>query len=231
MRDMESTVQRAPIARLWAQASHDLRQPVQAALLVTRMLEAGPGRSGLSRTAHHIEAALESLQEMLEVLTLLSRIEAGLQMVALRTCELARVLDPTMQEMAEIAAQRGILLRQRNIHGLVRSNPRLLALATRSLLLNAIKFASGQAIVACCSKRGGQLRLEAQFRGASLGAGNEANAFVQLAPSAHRPVGGELGLGPSLLDYLCRRLGHRLHYGKLPRDGQRLAILLAPPAR
>ena len=71
--------QHESIAQLWAQAAHDLRQPVQAALLVTRMLEAEAARAEQKRAARHVAAALESLSEMLEALALMSRIEAGLQ--------------------------------------------------------------------------------------------------------------------------------------------------------
>jgi signal transduction histidine kinase len=128
------------LAQLWAQAVHDLRQPVQAALLHTKMLDGASEPAELRRTARHIGTALESLYGMLEVLTLLSRVEAGLQMVQLRTCQLADVLAPTIREMAEIASERGLPLRFRNIRGLVRTNPTLLATATRSLLLNAMKL-------------------------------------------------------------------------------------------
>ena len=65
------------IARLWADAAHDLRQPAQAALLVTRMLAVESTRSKQKFAAQNVAAALESLCEMLEVLALISRIEAG----------------------------------------------------------------------------------------------------------------------------------------------------------
>jgi K+-sensing histidine kinase KdpD len=108
----------------------------------------------------------------------------------------------------------------------VRSHPKLLVLVTRSVLLNAINFGSGDRILASCRRRDDQLRLEVQYRGTSPDGGNERNAFVQLRPLASRSIAHELGLGLSLLEHLCRRLGHSLHYAKLPRDGQLLAIEL-----
>jgi signal transduction histidine kinase len=214
------------IAQLWAQAAHDLRQPVQAALLVTRMLETESARAEHKRAARHVAAALESLSEMLEALALMSRIEAGLQAVPSRICQLSDVLEPTMREMTELAAERGISLRFRNMRVSGRSHPKLLVLATRSVLLNAIKFGNGDRILACCRRRDGQLRLEVQYSGGSPDGGNERNAFVQLPPLANRSIACELGLGLPLLEHLCRRLGHSLHYAKLPRDGQLLVIEL-----
>src|SRR5262245_24805744 len=213
-----------PIAELWAHAAHDLRQPVQAALLVTKMLEAESTRLSQKRAARHIGTALESLSEILEILVLLSRIEAGLQVVSLSVCQLSDVLQPTMRSVTEIATRRGIPLQVQSIRGVVRSNPRLLAVAARSLILNAIKFGSGDKVLVCCRKHGRQLRLEVQFRGTSLDGVNERKAFVQLPPLVDRQIPTELGLGVSLLNHLCHRLGHTLHYAKLPRERQLLAM-------
>jgi signal transduction histidine kinase len=222
--------QHESIAQLWAQAAHDLRQPVQSALLVMRMLDEGAARAEQKRAARHVAAALESLSEMLNTLTLMARIKAGLQVVPLRICELSDVLGHTVREMTKLAAERGISLRFRSVQGLVRSHPKLLVLATRSVLLNAIKFGNGDRILACCRRCDGQLRLEVQYKGASPDGGGERNAFVQLSPLVNRSIASELGLGLSMLEHLCRRLGHSLHHAKLPRNGQLLAIEL-PLAR
>ena len=220
------------VAQLWAHAAHDLRQPVQAALLVTRMLEAESTGLSQKRAARHIANSLSSLSEILEILTLLARIEAGLQVVPLTFCQLSEVLQPTLREVTEIATKRGIPLQLRALRGVVRSNPRLLAVATRSLILNAIKFGSGQKILVCSRRHGDQLSLEVQFRGTPLDGAQEKKAFIQVSPVADRQIPSELGLGLSLLKHLCHRLGHTLHYSKLPKQGQLLAmrVRLAPPS-
>lgn len=220
----ERSSKQDPVAQLWAHAAHDLRQPVQAALLVTRMLEAESARSAQKRAARHVAIALLALGEILEVLALLSRIEAGLQVVPLRNCRLFDVLQPTLREVSEIATERGISLQLGSMRGMVRSNPKLLALATRSLILNAIKFSNGDRILARCRRRGSQLRLEVQFRGDSFDGLSERKAFIQLSPLADREIASELGLGLSLLKHLCHRIGHDLHYTKLPKEGHLLAM-------
>ena len=223
-RDDRSNYQ-VSIARLWAQAAHDLRQPVQAALLLTKMLEAEPAQGKQKPWVRHVAVALHSLNEMLETLALLSRIEAGLQVVSLRPCQLSDVLEATLREIAEIAAERGIPLRLRNMRGMVRTNPKLLATVTRSLLLNAIKFGTGEGIIACCRRRGSQLRLEVHFAGTSFDAAIQRSAFVQLLPTDDRPIATELGLGVSLLEYLCRQLGHSLYYTKSSPNAQQLLAI------
>jgi histidine kinase len=217
-------------AQLWANAAHDLRQPVQAALLLSKMLDGGSARSGLIRNTRHVGASLESLSRMLEILNLLSRIEAGLQIVTLRKCQLADVLQDTMREMADTAYKRGFHLRYRRMRGLVWSHPTLLALAAKSLLLNAIKFGDGEDIQFYCRRRGSQLRLEVHCGGPSLDAAIERNAFVQLSPCGDDLTSSELGLGLALLRHLCRQLGHDLHQTLSPAGRQVLVVTVPSPS-
>jgi K+-sensing histidine kinase KdpD len=211
---------------LWADAAHDLRQPVQAALLVAKMLERGAGRAEQQRAARHVVAALSSLGEMLEVLALLSRIESGRQTIPLRALALSETLEPAMREMAGIAKGQRIRLRLPRLQGVVRSNANLLVVAARSLLLNAMKLAGSEEIEARCRRRGSQQRLEVHFRGDAPDGGIRRSAFIQLPPAADRPGTGALGLGLALLEPLCHRLGHNLHYARLPGDAQLLAMEL-----
>jgi signal transduction histidine kinase len=193
------------------------------------MLDSSSGPTELARNVRRIGTALESLFGMLELLTLISRLEAGLQAVRLRTCELAEVLAPTIRETAKIASQRGIALRFRNIRGPVRTNPKLLAIAARSLLLNAIKFGQGE-ILASSRRRNSQLSLEVRFQGPALDAASWRRAFIELPPRADGATTGELGLGVVLLEPLCRHLGHGLSYSCPRSDHRVLAMALAPPA-
>jgi K+-sensing histidine kinase KdpD len=227
----KGVVAHGSIAELWAQAAHDLRQPVQAALLVAKMLDEAPSEPELRRAARHIETSLRSLYSMLEFLTVLSRLEAGLETVALRTCQLSDVLAVTLREMGKVAAKRGIALRTRNLRGLVRSNPQLLATTTKSLLLNAIKYGSGEEILACCRRREDQVSLEIHFRAAAHDPIGEKSAFFELSTLAGGSRAYELGVGLLLLERLCRRLGHGLSHSLSPPDGRLLAIGLPRAAR
>jgi two-component system CheB/CheR fusion protein len=199
---------------------------VQAALLLTKTLEAEAPRVEQKLAAGYLAATLSSLSQMIEILALLSRIEAGLQVVPLRSCKIAAVLEATIQRMAKVASERRLQLRVRNMQGVVRSNPKLLIVATKSLLLNAMKLSCGDGISVCCRRRGNQLRLEVQFSGASIAGSSEKGSFVQLPLLASRPIASELGLGLLLLESLCHRLGHSLHHRHLARDNQLLVIEL-----
>jgi signal transduction histidine kinase len=217
-----------PVACLWVQAAHDLRQPVQAAQLLASALADISGRERLERTARGIESSLQSLQEMLELLALLARIEAGLQTVGLRPCELGRDLEEALRELAGIAAGRGIPLRLGELQGAVRSDPKLLAAAVRGLILNALRFGGGSALAVSCRRSRDRLSLEVEFGGAAQDAGIERHAFVQLPAQGDRLLCGELGLGLVLLRRLCGQLGLELHHTVLGPDRQLLALTFPP---
>jgi two-component system, sensor histidine kinase len=221
----------ASIAELWARAAHDLRQPVQAALLLSKMLDGVEAPPDIRRAARHIGTSLSSLYSMLEFLVVLSRLEAGLASVPIRNCELAEVLATPLRELKKVAAKRGVALRTRNLRGRIKSNPQLLAMVTKSLLLNAIKFGSGDNIVMGCRRRGEMLALEVHFRGTGVDPSSDESAFFEVPTVAAGARGCELGIGRVLLERLCWRLGHSLEQTCSPPDGRLLALLVprAPP--
>jgi signal transduction histidine kinase len=217
----------ASIAELWARAAHDLRQPVQAALLLSKMLDGPEAPPDVRRAARHIGTSLSSLYSMLEFLVVLSRLEAGVASVPMRNCELAEVLAAPLREIKKVAAKRGIALRTRNLRGRVKSNPQLLAMATKSLLLNALKFGSGNEIVIGCRRRRDMLALEVRFRGTVVDPTSEESAFFEVSTLAAGARSCELGIGHVLLERLCCRLGHSLEQTRSPPDARLLAILLS----
>jgi signal transduction histidine kinase len=215
------------IAHIWAQAAHDLRQPVQAALLLAGGLDSSSEPAELNRNAKHIDSALRSLDEMLEILIMLSRIEAGLLMQTVRLCDMADLLEPVMQDAKQLAERRDQRLSFGKIEGQVRSHPKLLAVTARSLIINAIDYADGEEISFTCRRGGNAVRVEAEFAGARIDAEIAKRAFVQLAPSRKGSVDdGALGLGPVLLEHVCRQLGHKFEHGETSPGRRRLALVL-----
>jgi signal transduction histidine kinase len=218
--------QGASIAGIWVKAAHDLRQPVQAALLLSRALEDLTDPAELKRTASYLEGAMRSLHEMLEALLLLSRVEAGVHSIAMRTCDLAEVLRPGMQEAANLAGKRGRQLRLRGPSGTVHSHPTLFAATAKSLVVNAIEFGTGEDILLACRRRGNQASLEVVFKGAEINAVDAKRAFIQLSPPFGDETGGVAAFGPALLEHVCRLLGKGLERGTPLPGWQRLGLLL-----
>jgi two-component system CheB/CheR fusion protein len=220
-------VERDSMSWVWAQVAHDLRQPLQTARLLAGMLDGVSERAEIGRAARGIGSALDTLQEMLEVLALLARVQAGLQTVPLGSCELADVVVPVVRELTAIADRRRIFLRLRSLQGVVHSNPKLLASAARSIFLNAVRFGDGGDVRVGCRRSRGRLTLEVTFGG--TGAGIEKHAFVQLTPARDGLTSPELGLGLVLLQQLCPTFRARLRHMREAPDRQLLALTLPLP--
>jgi signal transduction histidine kinase len=213
-------------AVLWAEASHDLRQPIQALLLLTRTLSGGADEAAMRRTVEHMDRALHGLHGKLELLTELSRLEAGRKATELRPCCLAELHDRIMREMEAIAEQHGIGLRSRSPRGVVRSDAKLLGMVLKSLIMNAIRFGLGDDILVGWRQRGGHVQLELYFKAPPISPAQAQSALIELYDRRNRRPTGELGLGLGFVSHLCSWLGHRIDYTPLPASGHRFALSL-----
>jgi signal transduction histidine kinase len=208
---------------LWAQASHDLQQSVQALMLITRTLLGASDEAALRRAVDHMDKALYGLQGKIELLTELSRLEAPEP----HLCALAELHDRVMAEMEAVAEQHGIGLRSCSPRGVVRSDGKVLAMVLRSLIINAIRLVHGDDILVGWRQRGGHVRLELYFKSPPIGAAQARSALIELHNRRDGKPTGALGLGLGFVAHLCHALGHGLEYTRLPETGQRIAVSLA----
>ncbi len=138
-RDVAEAASRAK-TRFLAAASHDLRQPIQAAALYAHVLRASIGSDPDAVEALDLlKASIESLNSMLSGLLDLSRLEAG----AVDTVVTDFVPDDLMQrlgaEFRGVAEWSGMTLRCQTSSLPVRTDPALLERVLRNLVSNAIK--------------------------------------------------------------------------------------------
>ncbi len=220
-------------ASIWARAAHDLRQPVQAMLLQLPALDRPSSQAERRRAVGQLECALLSLRDMLEMLTLLARVEAGLQDVTSQTVKLEDVLSPLIKRLSDSTRARSVKIPSSGTRALVRSHPALLDLSIKSLMLNAVALGSGGAIAISCRKRGDQILLEIGFNGVPTEVGRDRSAFVLLEAGGSpdgtvgaEPQAGELGLGLDLLEHLCGHLGHALEASGAEGSARTLAIVM-----
>jgi two-component system, sensor histidine kinase len=210
-------------APLWAQASHDLRQPVQALLLLARTLpNTPPGELGA--VARHLESAVQGLQGMLETLADLARLEAGLVDAGLAPCPLLEATARALEETRWAYEEQGVSVRRALGPWMVRSSAKRLPVLISSLVLNAVKHARGSEILIASRRRGSRLDLELYHRGPGVSAAEARGAFIELRRG---PGQTELALGPAAVAYLSRALGHTFAAQSLPGGGQRFVVSMA----
>ncbi|WP_448205798.1 ATP-binding response regulator [Azospirillum sp. sgz302134] len=199
--------------RFLSAASHDLRQPIQAAALYAHVLRpsVAPGSAGQG-TLDLLEASVESLNGMLSGLLDLSRLEAGAIDVAAIDFVPA---DPMLRLAAEFREQAkavGVDLRCLPSVAPVRTDPKLLERVLRHLLSNAITHGArlgGRRVLLGCRRRGGTLEFQVWDNGPGIPEDAQAAIFEEFRQldNPERSAAKGFGLGLSIVSRIARLLG------------------------
>jgi two-component system, sensor histidine kinase len=217
----------ASAALLWAQASHDLRQPVQALLFLTHtILSDTLDRGTLRRTVERMDDALYGLQRKLELLNELSQLEANRKRPELRPCSLADLHDGVMRQMEAVAEGHGIGLRSRSPRGVVRGDAKLLSVLFKSLIMNAIRLGRDDDILVGWRRRGGSARLEVYFKAPPISATQAQTALIELRHQTKEKTESVFGLGLGFIEHLSRAMDVGLEHKPLSASGQRFSLML-----
>jgi two-component system OmpR family sensor kinase len=148
-----------------AYAAHELRTPItalRASLQAARLREAPPDPRLLDRL-HHDALRLETLAQNLLAL---SRAEA--HEIQLRPLDLADIASTAYDRFQPLALETGHELVLEAEPAPVTADPRLLEQVLNNLLINAIRYTSGEQIVIRCGMENGQAFIEVEDKGDGL---------------------------------------------------------------
>lgn len=224
-------------SRFLAAASHDLRQPMHAlGLFVSRL-----SRMQLDHATHgivrYIESSVSALQDMLDILLDVSRIDAGLVVPRLTSFPLEDLFERLEHDMSEPAQRKGLRFRRRGCGDLhLCTDVVLLERILQNLLGNALRYTQRGGILLACRRRRNMARIEVWDTGIGIPPEQQHAIFqeyVQLAnPERDRAKG--LGLGLAICDRLARLLGAELRLRSVPGRGSvfrlDLPLVDSPPA-
>ena len=224
-----------------AAASHDLRQPLQALGLLVHSLKSQTHESTARATVDHIEIAQQGLENVVEGLLDISRLDAGTVQPRPQPFPINRVLNTIAQTFAAPAAEQGLSLRVVPSGAWVHSDPLLLERIVANFVANAVRYTASGGIVIGCRRHGDRIAIEVWDSGTGIPQAKHAEIFrefVQLGnPNRTRDKG--LGLGLAIVQRLARLLDHpiglrsRLQTGsvfwvEMPRAAPKMTIT---PAR
>jgi signal transduction histidine kinase/CheY-like chemotaxis protein len=198
--------------RFLAAASHDVLQPLNAArLYATSLLERSPPAE-LGRLARNIDASLDGVEEILNALLDISRLDSGAMKPEFSIFPIKELLDQLRIDFEPIAKSRGISLAMVQSYALVRSDRKLLRRILQNLVSNALKYNKdkGRTVVGC-RRRGRNLFVEVHDSGPGIPEHQRDLIFkeFQRLDQHGRAVPG-LGLGLSIVDRMCRVMDHEL---------------------
>src|SRR3954471_21787651 len=207
----EAECANADKSRFLAAASHDLRQPVQAASLFLGMLERRNLDPETRDLVGMVASSLEGLRGMLNGLLEVARLEAGIVDPQLQEFPIDDLLHRLAAEFEQQARSKKLWLQVRPASLTVSSDPLLLELILRNLISNAIKYTERGGVTVECRQQDDAVAL---IEVIDTGLGIPQDKFTEIFedfrqldnPARDRARG--FGLGLATVDRIARLLGY-----------------------
>ncbi len=215
---------RSAMARLLAVAGHDLKQPLQVALMA---IECAVSDGVAPRTATRLGLASEALLRLGRELDDLARTsQAGEAVPRLGSVPLAPLLATVAEEWRALADLRGITLRVRPTGACAATDAAMLATILRNLVGNAVKYGrTGGRVVIGCRRRGRRLAIEVHDDGPGIAPERLATIF-EAFDRAGRRDGAGLGLGLHIVRQTAQALRAPVRVASVPGRGSIFAVTL-----
>ncbi len=187
-----------------AAASHDLRQPLHAlGLFVSRLAQSDAAKTE-PRLVAHIQTAVDNLQNLLDGILDISRLDEGKVIPQVSAFPLETLLDGAVRDLSLLAEQGGLQIRVRPTRIWVRSDQRIVERILLNLVGNALRYTHTGGVLVACRRRRGFARIEVWDTGEGIPEHAREKVFdeyVQLGnPERDQAKGVGLGLA------ICRRL-------------------------
>ncbi len=216
--------------RFLAAAAHDLRQPLQAAVLYSEIVG-----SLVSQPAEAADAitkccrALTDTSRLLDSLLDVSRLDSGVIEVQRSSFPVQALLDEVAASSCHAAAEKGITIRVVPTRAMVSSDQILLGRMLRNLVENAVRYTAEGGITISCEVRGEELAIEVRDTGIGIAPADLERIFeeFQQLHNPERDRGQGLGLGLSIVRRLSHLLGHPLTVTSEPGKGSSFVVGVA----
>jgi two-component system, sensor histidine kinase len=211
-----------------ASVSHDLRQPLHAMGLVLGALS----RAGLTERQQALlgqaQASALATGDMLGTLLDFSKVDAGVVKPHPQPFNLQLLFAKLARELAPVAEAKGLVFRVRDTAAVLHSDPALVELILRNLLLNAIRYTDRGGVLLACRSRGARASVEVWDSGVGIPADQHEEIFREFHqlgnPERDRNKG--LGLGLAIVQGLARTLSVEVTLDSRPGRGTVFRLLL-----
>ena len=199
-------------SRFVAAASHDLLQPLSAAKLYLSSLESTAQDADTRDILGKANRAMLSVENILEALLDISKLDSGKASVHIAPVSLGRMLEQLKEEFQPLAIQKGLELRIFIPEDHVMSDATYLRRILQNLIANAIRYTERGRVVVGPRRSGNSLRIEVWDTGPGIPEDQQDiifGEFQRLNASASAAEG--MGLGLAIVERACAILNHPLH--------------------
>lgn len=201
--------------RFLAAASHDVLQPLNAALLLMSTLTTVQNNDEGKKLCRQVERSLETMDTLLRNLLYMSRLDAGDVKPHFQTVSLDRLFDSIASDFEPIAQVRNLDLRVRRSGLHVWSDPTMLRRTIQNIVANALRYTKRGGALLVAGRRGDEVHI----RIADTGVGIERDRFKDIFIEFQRYSQGQgdldgssagMGLGLAIVERMMNTLNHSL---------------------
>ena len=212
-------------SRFVAAASHDLRQPMHALALFVGQLRAHVAGAAALALLVKVERSVEALQELLEALLDLSRLDMGAVIAQPKSLALQELLARIVAQFAPAAEAKGLALTLVPTSLWARSDHLLFDRIVMNLVANAIRYTDAGRVLIGCRRRNDHIDVVVADTGIGIAATHLPHLFeefYQAAPRGASPKG--LGLGLAIVKRLATLLDHQVMIDSVPGRGTMVRV-------
>lgn len=231
LREKKEEAEQANLAksRFLAAASHDLRQPTHALGLFVSRLAQLPHDRQTDELIRNLDASVRAMQNLLDGLLDISRLEARAVQVNRRPFALAALFDQLLQDLSAQAVEKGLRLRVCPTSLWVMSDATLIYRVLLNLVGNALRYTDqGGVLVAARQRSSGQVELQVWDSGIGIAPEHQQAIFAEFyqVGNAARDRTKGLGLGLNIVQRTVKLLDHPLVMVSRPGKGTRFTLSL-----
>lgn len=209
MREAKTAAEQANLSktRFLAAASHDLLQPLNAARLFVSALAMRRMAPANRTLVEQTGSALDSIEDLLEALLEISKLDAGAVTPEIVDVPLGELLHALQAEFALAAGTRGLTLTVEPTTAWVRSDARLLRRILQNFLSNALRYTRQGGVVMAARHEGANVRIAVTDTGPGIDPAHHADIFEEFR---RLNAGHERGMGLGLA--IVQRAGRMLDH-------------------
>lgn len=212
--------------RFLAAASHDLLQPLHVARILTGALSERCRTGKTSDLLNQLDQALGAVDELLQTLLDISKLDTGAMRPQLQPVELHRLLTGVAASFQPMAAQRRLRLRVVPTRAVVMTDPALLRRILQNFVSNALRYTRSGKVLIGCRRRDGRIVIEVWDTGIGIPQDQLQVIFEEFKRGASNdpetPPG--LGLGLAIVDRIARMLEYPIAVRSWPGKGSVFSV-------
>ena len=211
-----------------ATASHDLRQPLNAARLFTGSLADSDIGAENARYVARIGSSLDALDDLLSILLNISQLDSGGIIPTFCHFRLQDLLDRVVPDYIQTGQDKGLRVRMVSTSSIVYSDPRLLETILRNFLSNAIRYTRDGGVLIGCRTRGDKITIQVNDSGIGIKESQLEGIFEEfIQVHEDHAIGGRgIGLGLSIVQRISALLDARVQVRSTLGKGSMFNITL-----